>query len=193
VLRASGRSKRANLTIAVTCRSRSASQLAPALARVARRLAAALNFSTGDLSVAIVGARAMATLHQRYAGVAGPTDVLTFDLGTHRRSGRLEGEIVICADVAVRQACLSRRLRRPRGAGATSLPHGCGSDQIPLPHGRGSDYIAAELALYLAHGLLHLSGYDDQTPAGFRRMHQRERELLRMLGLTRFLSPVMPV
>lgn len=40
-----------------------------------------------------------------------------------------------------------------------------------------------ELALYLVHGILHLVGYDDRTPRGFERMHNREDELLRELGL----------
>jgi probable rRNA maturation factor len=35
-----------------------------------------------------------------------------------------------------------------------------------------------ELALYLIHGLLHLAGYDDTTPAKRRVMHARQRALL---------------
>lgn len=41
----------------------------------------------------------------------------------------------------------------------------------------------AELALYVTHGLLHLAGYDDHTPADARRMHAREDELLTEFGL----------
>jgi len=123
------------------------------LRRVARRVAAAEGFESGQLSVAIVGARRMANLHWQYLGVGGPTDVLTFDLGSDRRHGRLDGEIVLCADVA-------RRQRAWR----------------------------AELALYLVHGVLHLAGYDDRTPRAARRMHAREAELLRELGIA--YSPV---
>jgi probable rRNA maturation factor len=35
-----------------------------------------------------------------------------------------------------------------------------------------------EVALYLAHGILHLRGYDDRTPAQRRRMRAAERRLL---------------
>lgn len=35
-----------------------------------------------------------------------------------------------------------------------------------------------ELLLYLAHGLLHLMGYDDRTESGRAIMHQRQQELL---------------
>ena len=38
--------------------------------------------------------------------------------------------------------------------------------------------VALELDLLLVHGLLHLAGYDDHTPTGARRMHERAREIL---------------
>lgn len=37
---------------------------------------------------------------------------------------------------------------------------------------------ARELALYIVHGILHLHGLDDRTPAQRRRMHTAERRLL---------------
>jgi len=37
---------------------------------------------------------------------------------------------------------------------------------------------ARELALYVVHGILHLRGYDDRTPAQQRRMRAAERRLL---------------
>jgi probable rRNA maturation factor len=66
---------------------------------------------------------------------------------------RLAGELVIGAEVARAQA-----------------------------EGRGHD-VQAELALYIIHGLLHLCGYDDQTPAGAAEMRERERFHLQRLGL----------
>ena len=41
----------------------------------------------------------------------------------------------------------------------------------------------AELALYVIHGLLHLCGYDDKSPAAERAMRTRERHYLAQLGL----------
>jgi probable rRNA maturation factor len=126
----------------------------PLLARVARLALRAQGFRRGQLSVAVVGARAMTTLHRRYLGLATPTDVLTFDLGGDVDAGRVEGEIVICADVA-------RRCARPATrAGAR-----------------------AELALYVVHGILHLAGYDDHAATAARAMHAREDALLRRCGL----------
>lgn len=40
-----------------------------------------------------------------------------------------------------------------------------------------------ELTLYLIHGLLHLCGYDDQTPPERRVMRGRERTILADLGI----------
>lgn len=126
------------------------------LRRVARQAAAAVGFRTGYLSVAVVGVAAMRTLHRRYLNIDAPTDVLAFDLGCDSSRGWLEGEIVLCADVASRQA--ARR-------------------------GGGLVVARAELALYLVHGILHLAGMEDRTQRGFRRMHTLEDELLSRLGL----------
>jgi probable rRNA maturation factor len=41
-----------------------------------------------------------------------------------------------------------------------------------------------ELALYLVHGLLHLCGHDDSSPAGSAAMRRREGEHLARAGLS---------
>jgi probable rRNA maturation factor len=46
---------------------------------------------------------------------------------------------------------------------------------------RGHD-VAAELALYVIHGLLHLCGYDDHDAKDAKRMRERERQYLQLLG-----------
>jgi probable rRNA maturation factor len=137
------------------------------LRRAARHALVAEGFNSGDVSIVVVGARAMATLHERYLDIPGPTDVLTFDLGTNRGRGPIDGEIIVCADVAARTA---------RRAGSARLP----GDKTARQLARAA---RAELALYVVHGVLHLAGYDDRTPRGFARMHRREDELLRELGL----------
>jgi probable rRNA maturation factor len=40
-----------------------------------------------------------------------------------------------------------------------------------------------ETAYYVVHGLLHLCGYDDLSPADRRAMRRREQTVLRRLGL----------
>lgn len=48
--------------------------------------------------------------------------------------------------------------------------------------------IAAEVVLYVVHGLLHVLGYDDQAPRARARMRAAERAILRRLGLV--VAPV---
>ncbi len=143
-----------DLTIEIAWNLRTDWRAKPLLCRVAQHVASAEGFTSGSLSIAVVGNRAMATLHERSLGIAGPTDVLTFDLGSNQRAGVLDAEIVVCADVARRNA-KDKTLRAA----------------------------TAELALYLTHGLLHLAGYDDQTERDYKRMHFREDVLLKQLGL----------
>ncbi len=64
---------------------------------------AALTKARGSISIAIVGDAEMSRLHRQYKGIAGPTDVLTFDL-REATSEPIEGDIVICFDEARRQA-----------------------------------------------------------------------------------------
>ncbi len=126
------------------------------ITKAARHALAAEGFTAGNLSVAIVGARRMATIHQRFLNIAGPTDVITFDLDTDVDRNWIEGEVIVCADVAARQA---------GGQGASTRA------------------VHRELALYVVHGILHLAGYDDHDPDDYARMHAREDELLRGCGI----------
>lgn len=103
------------------------------------------------LSVTIVSDRRIAALHREYLDVPGPTDVISFPLEDELPLGdgpRLLGEVVVSADTAAREA----RARR-------------------LPFER-------ELLLYVAHGTLHLLGYDDHDPKERARMHRRQEALL---------------
>lgn len=146
----------AGLDVRIAWRLRNSWQATALLRRTAETVLAAEGFRAGHLSVAVVGRTAMATLHLRFMDVAGPTDVLTFDLDSDVAAGRIDAEIVVCADVARRNAAA-----------------------------RGGTLRAAreELALYLVHGILHVAGYDDHEPRDAARMHRREDELLSICGL----------
>jgi probable rRNA maturation factor len=104
-----------------------------------------------ELSVLMIGDRAMRTLNRRYRGKDRTTDVLSFPL----REGkfphiqhRLLGDIVISVPAAVRQA---------RAAGET---------------------LHDEIDRLLVHGLLHLLGYDHERGGrAARRMEARERRM----------------
>jgi probable rRNA maturation factor len=71
----------------------------------------------------------------------------------------IEAEIVVCADEAARRG-------------------------VELGHA-----IERELLLYCVHGLLHCAGYDDHDEAGWQRMHAREDEILRAVGVGATFMP----
>jgi probable rRNA maturation factor len=59
--------------------------------------------ATATVSVAIVDDTTMAGLHARYMGIAGPTDVMSFDLGG-QGAAEVDGEVVVSGDTARREA-----------------------------------------------------------------------------------------
>ncbi len=109
----------------------------------------------GTLTVRIVDDQEMTALHEAFKHEATTTDVLTFDLRDEPADPHapLEGDLVLCMDEAHRQGAARGHATR------------------------------VELLLYAVHGLLHLLGYDDQTPTQFRAMHQHEDQLLHAIGL----------
>jgi rRNA maturation RNase YbeY len=132
-----------------------------------------------ELSVALVGDEEMQSLNARYRKKDRPTDVLSFGTTSpslpRRGPGggrsreprdplwsplangtRLLGDVVISVDTAARQAAA-------RGVA-----------------------IEEELRFLLAHGLLHLLGYDhERSPAEARRMFAKQRRLLHRLSAQR--------
>ena len=118
------------------------------------RAAAAMSLS-GEVRVRIVGDEQMADAHERWGGVPGTTDVLTFDMRDGRAAfdREMDMDVLVCVDEARRQAAA-------RG--------------IALGH---------EMLLYVVHAMLHCLGYDDHDDEGYRAMHEREDEILRGLGV----------
>jgi probable rRNA maturation factor len=128
-----------------------------ALAGVCRYVLDALEVSPlAELSVLCVDVDYMATLHERWMGEKGPTDVLAFpmdELDTARPDDpdpgpALLGDVVLCPAVAVRQA---------RAAGHS---------------------MADELLLLATHGVLHLLGYDHMEPDEEKEMFGLQSTLL---------------
>jgi probable rRNA maturation factor len=103
-----------------------------------------------ELSVAIGDDSWIQKLNRKYRSKDAPTDVLAFPQeGMPGEGSLLLGDVAISADTAARQA-------KEQGHGLNE-----------------------EMALLLIHGILHLTGWDDQAPAARRRMMGRARELLR--------------
>jgi probable rRNA maturation factor len=105
------------------------------------------------LGIHLVESRSMTKMNRAFLGHEGSTDIITFDHSEAARGSSnmntLHGELFICLDDAVKQA---------RGFRSTWQ---------------------AELARYVIHGILHLRGYDDTTPAARRAMKREENRLCR--------------
>lgn len=94
------------------------------------------------VEVALVDDEASDRVHRDFMGIEGATDVITFE----------HGEIVIGAEVAVRQAA------------------------------EYGEPVLRELLRYLIHGLLHLAGHDDATEAERAEMERRQEALVGEFG-----------
>ncbi len=105
-----------------------------------------------ELSLAVVDIEEMASLNERFRGVEGPTDVLSFGCddpcATESDEPVTLGDVVIAPEMAEQQAS---------------------------EHGHT---IEEELNLLLVHGVLHLLGYTHDTEEDAEVMRAREQGLL---------------
>src|SRR5947209_6044634 len=108
-----------------------------------------------ELSIVLVDEPAMEQLHVQWMDEPGPTDVLSFPMdelrpgveGEESAPGLL-GDVVLCPQVAARQALTARHSTQD------------------------------ELLLLTTHGILHLLGYDHAEPEEEREMFGLQRKLL---------------
>ncbi len=88
----------------------------------------------------------MARLNETYTGTDAPTDVLAFDLQPDDREESTEGELELLGDVFVDIEAAERQSK--------AMGHNLGR----------------ELTILIAHGVLHLLGYDDTDERSFSEM-----------------------
>ncbi len=123
--------------------------------RRAGKMLAHLGLERCELSVALVDDATIHELNREYRGYDKPTDVLAFAMREcdpqHAHASPTEpealGDVVISIATAARQARLAKKT------------------------------LLAELTMLLAHGVLHLVGYDHRTRAEERVMTGMTREL----------------
>jgi probable rRNA maturation factor len=125
----------------------------PLLRQVGRHLLeTSLDLSQYELGVHLVGAEEMARLNETFLGHDGSTDVITFNHQEAATPGTVKGEIFISIDDAVAQAKLFRATWQ------------------------------SEVVRYIAHGTLHLLGYDDKAAGARRKMKRVENSLVKELS-----------
>jgi rRNA maturation RNase YbeY len=121
---------------------------------LARAILSDVGQASAELGILFVGDQRMRGFNRRYRGKDRTTDVLAFAMreASHSSAGML-GDVVIAVPTAVRQAK------------------------------QGQRSLDEELAVLLVHGILHLCGYDhERSEKEARRMHRRERMILRLLA-----------
>jgi len=155
--RASRKSPRSTIVVDVSDRQKLLRVSVPGLEQLVRKALAAEGVEQAEIGIVLVDDRRIAAVHRRWLGVPGPTDVITFDLATGAagppQAAVLAGDIVVSTETARRMA---------RAVGWTPRH---------------------ELAYYIVHGLLHLTGHDDHTTADRRSMRARERAVMKACGL----------
>lgn len=117
-----------------------------------------LGLENAELSVLLTDDAVIESLNRKHRGKAKPTDVLAFQMESGPEpegSPRLLGDIVVSLDTAARQARARRRA------------------------------LSAEVTHLVAHGLLHLVGYDHRTDAEERTMNALVVRLVRAATSTK--------
>ena len=92
-------------------------------------------------------------------------------------------EIVVVLISEDRMADLHRRFLNQRGpTDVITFQHGEIFISVPTAKRQAREFgtsTLAEIELYIVHGLLHLSGFDDRTPAATRRMRAAEARVMK--------------
>jgi len=108
---------------------------------------------SGRINVVLVNSDTIQQFNRDFLQHDYPTDTISFPIEDRRSEGHLEGEVLVCTEIAKERA-------REFGWSAEE-----------------------ELLLYIVHGMLHLTGFDDATPEQRAVMQEKEREYLATLGI----------
>lgn len=116
------------------------------------------------LAINFVDTATICQLNKDFVGHEGSTDVISFNYSTDKDSSNddIDGELFICTDTAESAA---KRLNRK---------------------------FSEEIALYIVHGILHISGEDDSTVSERRRMRCLERKIIAKLVKSFNFSEIFP-
>lgn len=121
------------------------------LKRWLKEVAARGGYTAGDINYVFCGDDYLLEMNKQYLGHDYYTDIITFDNREDAASKRVDGDIFISIDTV-----------RANGE----------------EYGEGFE---RELHRVMAHGLLHLTGYDDGTEAEQKQMRAAENAALALL------------
>jgi probable rRNA maturation factor len=128
-----------------------------AITSAARAAARWRRFDSGEIGIRITDDATIQQINRRHLQHDFPTDVISFTY--HQQPPRIEGELIISADTAQ---------HRIRELGSAAAAHWS---------------VANELLLYTVHGVLHLTGMEDQAALDRQRMRAAEQQIMIQLGI----------
>ena len=121
-----------------------------------------------EVSILLTDDTDIRQLNRDYRGIDAPTDVLAFAMREGEDGNvnpNLLGDLVISLETAARQA-----------ATENALSQTCGT-------------LETEAALLAVHGMLHLLGYDHQTPKDATLMFEKQKAIFSLLGKPKHYCP----
>ncbi len=124
----------------------------PSLEKLVRAICNRFKLSKATISIAIVDDAQIRKVNKQFLNRDSTTDCLSFDLSDDDTNAPKSFELVVNAEMAVKEA--------------NSRNHSS----------------EAELALYITHGLLHNLGFDDSSKDRLRKMRDTEDEILKQQG-----------
>ena len=117
-----------------------------------KRLCFILKIKKGYLSIVLTGNENISLMNKKYLGKNSSTDVLSFNMQDSFDAPGVFGEIIISSEKAVENAFVF------------------------------NNELDKELLLYIIHGLLHITGFNDTTVSEEGIMRKEERRLLALLS-----------
>ncbi len=138
--------------------------------RNARRILRKAGFAREGLSLLLVGDRRMRTLNRRFLKHDWTTDVITFGY-----------KDPVCAGQSPVTSARSREREVPVYAGEIIISVET-AKKMAVELGHSARY---EFYFYLCHGILHLAGYDDDTPRKRAAMLKRQEGILKRIGISK--------
>jgi probable rRNA maturation factor len=154
------------------------------LIRLARAVLEMEEVALAEISVAIVDDAEIRAINREFLNHDSPTDVISFLLDGDDAGGDVSQSVkktVKRPPSASRPAHILKSPSRHRRRGSRKLLGGEIVISAETARRHAATYRVSphdELALYLAHGILHLCGYDDRSPREKRLMRRRETEAL---------------
>jgi len=108
---------------------------------------------SGKINVVLVDSDTIGQYNRDFLQHDYPTDTISFPTEYRQDEGHLEGEVLVCTEIAKERA------------------------------GEFSWTADEELLLYVVHGMLHLIGYNDTDAEQQAKMQEKERDYLATLGI----------